>query len=191
VLGRGAATILALLGLVSCGGSTGPVEGGYLIPVAPGSLLNSLQSVTPGTPVFFDVYDADWRPNNPQIHLLKVEVLGLPKQLVIDRIGAINIETSRQPGISEVATAADGEAHLLPLMVPVDHVTIGRDCLHGGNALCPGWYVVGEIHATAAGVYRSSGVRVWYEANGHTYFQDFGLLIGISSTTEAPELPRS
>jgi hypothetical protein len=165
------------------------VLGDYLTPVS-GSLLNSLESVRPGDPAFFALWQADWRENAPQIHLLRVDILGLPSALKVDRVGAIKLDGTER-GVSEVDTGVDGKATLLPYMIPVNRVTLHQVCLGGGNSRCPGWYVVGEIHATKPGVYRSSGVRVLYEVEGHEYYQDFAILIGISSTTEAPTLPRS
>lgn len=150
-------------------------------------MANGQAMVPVGTPLVYSLWEAGWRQKSPPIHLLRVEILGVPKQLVVDRTGAVRLAPPYQGGVRMVSSVPDG---VLASTVPVNTVIFRQVCLGGGNELCPGWYLVGELHAIAPGAYRAGPVRITYEAGGHEYYQDFHRYLDISSdSTEPPPLP--
>jgi hypothetical protein len=174
---------------ISC--SSSPTQGIYLKPIS-GQVLISLTQVKVNEPLFLAALDVIERePGTEPIHLLKVEVLGLPKTVVLDRVGAIRFP-SQIPGRTGIYQGEEGTTAGIDFrleMKPVDSITLRKPCVGGANDLCPGWYFMAEVHMTAPGTWTSRGTRVTYEVKGHTYYQDFGKLIGATTGTAPPTLP--
>jgi hypothetical protein len=181
---QGASLTLGLT-LAACGWS-GPTYGDFLQPDPPGGQTLYTIYTSPNQPLCFDIWEASWRHEKQTIHVLKVEPLGLPRQLVLDRVGAIKLDGSDNQ-ISATSSSYDCTLDVMTATVPVNRITIPPGCL-GYNPICPSWYVVAEAHLSAPGSYMSKGTRVTYEAGGHTYYQDFGTLMG-ASTGPRQDLP--
>jgi hypothetical protein len=121
------------------------------------------------------------------IHLLRVEALGVPQGLVVDRIGALPVA-----GHDEAPIMLGNEAEVAsvgPKLVPVDTVTVRRACLGGGNDFCPGWKFFAIVHLTAPGSYVTHGVRITYQVQGRTYYQDVATFFGLTTGSVPPTMP--
>jgi hypothetical protein len=77
------------------------------------------------------------------------------------------------------------------MMVPVSTVTLRQKCVGGANMFCPGWFLMAEVHMTAPGRWSSTGTRVTYEVDGHTYYEDLHRRFGATTGRDPIRLPPS
>lgn len=180
-----------LLGL-TCSCSSAPSEGDYLAAPDDSIVTFGVHPLTLNEPLFYRLREQIERSRNGDpIHLLKVEILGLPSWVVVDHIRAIKLPFPGHKGIPEVG---DSEAvrHEYEPSEPVTDVTLTRPCPANGTSDCPAWSLIAELHMTEDRPWKSTGLRITYEVDGHQYVQEYhDGLIGASTVLEPPSLSPS
>lgn len=192
---RLAFTLVSCLALSAC--SFGPVGGPGDASVIdlPGSRQQwGLNNTFIGEPLYFGLWLLHVNGHSV-VHLTSVEVVGMPKSFVIDRIwGARYSETKSV----ETARGEAGQRHLVPLLHPITSLYLDPDCrdrviCYRSNRSLQGdpaqdWYITVQAHVTAIGSYKSSGaLRFTYDVSGKHYQQTIdGQTIAASTSSNMP-----
>jgi hypothetical protein len=116
------------------------------------------------------------------VHLLSAQILNLPKGVIVDRIGAVDMRFIRLPGVG------DDPANMI-ISLPVNLVTISYSCITH-DPLCTGWFIEARVHMTAAApsTWKAGPARITYQVGDKTYWQDYSEFIG--ATTGSTDIPK-
>jgi hypothetical protein len=94
-----------------------------------------------GEPLFMHLWDVDPRQGTERIHVLKIEILGAPNAMVIDRVAAIDGYDGKTSGGVGAARGENWLQKLQPAMQPVDHISVMPRCPVGSGLICYPWFI--------------------------------------------------
>lgn len=177
----------AAMGVTACG-SHGVQPGDALW--FSGGIGNGLSMVHVGEPVFLGMSPLRANPGTHLIHLLRVDVLGVPDGLVIDHVWAERFSIHGGTGLGE-DRGFDAPARERINLHEVDTVMLDPMC--GPAAKClqhPGqpypptqdWYLAIQAHISRPGAFGPTrDLRIVYEVDGQQYEQTVHDRISLSS----------
>ncbi|HVE46665.1 MAG TPA: hypothetical protein VNA57_07960 [Acidimicrobiales bacterium] len=138
------------------------------------------KSVKIGEPLFAGLDIPRPKLRQP-VHLLRVEMLGVPDGMVIDGVWAVRF--SEYKGNYVGVTRGDEEAkRLRPHFHPVTDVILDPRCPPearcfpappGGGVSAQDWFLVAEYHMTKPGRFETAGFKVTAKVGGRTLSQSF------------------
>lgn len=167
---------VALL-LAACGNGSAQEE--FLVPHNSAWTVGA-KFVKIGEPLFAGLDIPKPKARQP-VHLLRVEMLGVPDGMVVDGVWAVRFSEYKGNYIGVTRGAKEGEG-LRPNYHPVSDAILDPRCPPearcspvppGGGVAAQDWFLVAEYHITKPGRFETAGFKVTAKVGGRTLTQSF------------------